>query len=211
MTEIWKNIEGYENLYQISSIGRVRSLDRFDSIGRFIKGKILKPRIDKDGYHCIFLSKNGTQKPFKIHRLVAQAFIPNPDNKPCIDHVNCVRSDNRLENLRWVTYLENNLNPITRKRSSDTHREIYQGENNPNYGNRGKNNPLSKPIVQLTLDNEIVKLWFAAKDAEREKQFDASTITKCCRGKKQTHKNYKWQYVDDWLADWWDNEMDKAA
>lgn len=201
--EIWKEIEGYPS-YMVSNMGRVKSL-------KYGREKTLKPHNNGNGYLSVCLWKNNTYKHMYIHRLVAQAFIPNTENKPCIDHLNCVRTDNRTENLRWVTYTENIINPITRKKSSDTHREIYQGENNPNYGNRGKNNPLSKPIVQLTLDNEIVKLWFAAKDAEREKQFDASTITKCCKGKKQTHKNYKWQYVDDWLADWWDNEMDKAA
>lgn len=207
MEEIWKDIEGYESLYQVSTLGRVKSLS-FNKTG---KEQILKPHNNGCGYLTICLWKNNICDRRYIHRLVAETFISNSENKPCVDHINTIREDNRVENLRWCTYSENLTNPITRKRSSDTHREIYQGENNPNYGNRSKNNPLSKPIVQLTLDNEIVKLWFAAKDAEREKQFDASTITKCCRGKKQTHKNYKWQYVDDWLADWWEQEMEKAA
>ena len=205
--EIWKDIEGYENLYQVSTMGNVKSLN----FNKTSIEKILKPRDNGNGYLTVCLWKNNAYKHKYIHRLVCETFLPNPENKPCIDHVNCVRSDNRLENLRWATYTENLTNPITRKRNSDTHREIYQGENNPNYGNRGKLNSLSKPIVQLDLFGNIINLWHSAKDAERECGFDASTITKCCKGKKQTHKGFKWMYLDIYLADWWEQEMEKEV
>ena len=184
MTEIWKNIEGYENLYQISSIGRVRSLDRFDSIGRFIKGKILKPRIDKDGYHCIFLSKNGTQKPFKIHRLVAQAFIPNPDNKPCIDHVKCVRSDNRLENLRWATHKENTHTPLSIVK--------YKPPKNKN----GCENSNAKQVLQLTKEGCLIQKWGCMKEAADALNIDYIKISKCCRGIQKQTNGSRWEYYN---------------
>lgn len=109
MTEIWKTIKDYPN-YQVSNLGRVKSLNYL----RTGKEKILRINKDKDGYFQITLSKNGKVKTHKIHRLVAEHFIPNPDNKPCIDHINTDRTDNNVENLRWTTQKENCNNPITK-------------------------------------------------------------------------------------------------
>ena len=124
--EIWKSIKGYEGLYEISSLGRVKSLN-YRGTG---KEKLLKNIEDYKGYLTVTLTKNGKQKQFKVHRLVAEAFIPNPEGKPCIDHINTIRNDNRIENIRWVTYEENNNNPLTKKKYSKNHRE-QTGENNP--------------------------------------------------------------------------------
>ena len=117
--EVWKDVVGYEDRYQVSNMGRVRSKDivlhKLDGKTEFRKGRIVKFQLTKDGYHQ-YLFSNGTNKPRKlmrIHRVVAMAFIPNPLNKPCIDHINTIRNDNRVENLRWCTQSENNKNPIT--------------------------------------------------------------------------------------------------
>lgn len=107
--ETWKEIKGYEGLYEVSSEGRVRGL---------IKGNYLTFK-DSSGYQRVGLCIHSKQKWFLVHRLVAQAFIPNPDEKPEVDHINCDRCDNRVENLRWVTSKENNNNPVTRKNKSD--------------------------------------------------------------------------------------------
>lgn len=195
--EVWRDIKGYEEKYQISNLGRVKSLS-FNKTG---EKKLLKPHDNGNGYLTVCLWKDNRYKHKYIHRLVAEAFLPNPENKPCIDHINTNRDDNRIENLRWCTYSENLMNPITNKKSSETHREIYQGNNNPNYGNRGKSNTLSIPILQLDLFGNIIKLWYGAKETERENNFDASTITKCCKGKKLTHKGFRWVYLNDYLAD----------
>lgn len=104
--EEWKDIPGYKNEYKISNCGRVFSVK---------KGDVLFPNQKKD-YLSVALCKNGHKKRFLIHRLVAEAFIPNPENKPCVDHINTVRFDNRVENLRWVTHSENRNNPITYKK-----------------------------------------------------------------------------------------------
>lgn len=126
--EEWKDIEGYEGLYQVSNEGRVKSLDRyvdnFWGTKQFVRGRILKETTDKDGYLMVYLCKDGKPKGRKVHRLVAEAFIPNTENKPQIDHINTVRDDNRVENLRWVSCKENSNNPLSRKRMSESQKKI---------------------------------------------------------------------------------------
>ena len=105
--ETWQDIEGYEGIYQVSDLGNVRSLDRELADGRKLKGRPRKPVPDKDGYSRVVLNKNGKQGNFPIHRLVAQAFIPNPDNKPEVNHTQGVKTDNRASELEWCTSKEN--------------------------------------------------------------------------------------------------------
>ena len=107
--EIWKEIKGYEGLYEVSSEGRVKSTGK--------KKGIMRPGTSK-GYLKVGLTKDGIRSMFRVHRLVAEAFIPNPDNKPEVDHINGDRKDNRVENLRWMTHKENNNNPVTLERRS---------------------------------------------------------------------------------------------
>lgn len=109
MEEIWKSITGYEGLYEVSNLGRVKSLPKSKGYAKS-DGCFMKPFISKDGYLLVTLSKNSNQKHFQIHRLVAKAFIPNIKNKPQVDHINRIRDDNRVENLRWVFPYENGSN-----------------------------------------------------------------------------------------------------
>ena len=109
MEEIWKPITGYEGLYEISNLGRVKSLPKNKGYAKS-KGCFMNPFISKDGYLLVTLSKNNKANHFQIHRLVAKAFIPNIKNKPQVDHINRVRDDNRVENLRWVFPYENGNN-----------------------------------------------------------------------------------------------------
>ena len=106
MEEIWKDIPEYEGLYQVSNLGNIKSLEKSKGWCK-IKEKTLKLRIDKDGYYRVILSKNSKPKMFLVHRLVAQAFIPNPNNLPEINHKNEIKTDNRVENLEWCTQLYN--------------------------------------------------------------------------------------------------------
>ena len=122
--EIWRPVVGYEGLYEVSSYGKVRSLDRYviDSLEnkRFYKGKVLSPGIRPDGYLFVILSCNGKSKTINVHRLVAQAFIPNFDNLPMVNHKNEDKSNNRVDNLEWCNSKYNNNYGTARIRARET-------------------------------------------------------------------------------------------
>lgn len=119
MEEIWKDIEGYEGYYQVSNFGRIRSLDReVRYVGGWVsnrKGKLLKSIKRCDGYLSITLKRDGKGKGFLVHRLVAQLFIANKENKPQVNHINGIKDDNRVENLEWVTPLQNTQHAVDNK------------------------------------------------------------------------------------------------
>lgn len=123
--EKWKDIEGFEGIYQVSNLGKVRSIDRIveykNGATRKIEGKILKPRDNNEGYDQVDLYKNGVRVTMKVHRLVATAFLKNPDNLPVVNHKNSLRNDNRVKNLEWVTFSENNIHAYIygRRRNKD--------------------------------------------------------------------------------------------
>lgn len=108
--EIWLPIQGYEGLYEVSNMGRIKTLERTYYGGVVpvkIKTRLRKLVVSKKGYLSLLLSKDGIDKQFKVHRLVAEAFIPNIENKPQVNHKNGIKSDNRIENLEWATNKEN--------------------------------------------------------------------------------------------------------
>lgn len=185
MREIWEKIAGYN--YSVSTIGRVRN-DR--------TGKILSPWISSYGYPIVTLWSNKKILKCPIHRLVATSFIPNPDNKPCVDHINTIPGDNRVENLRWVTYQENSRNPITLKR---LHRTTFKnGDENPKTmtGKFGHLSPVSKPVLQIK-DGHVIREHECARRAMFATGIDCGSITKCCRWQRKTAGGYHWEYKQE--------------
>ena len=188
MMEIWKDIKDYEGLYQVSNLGRIKSLDRYvrcknNSIA-FKKGMLLKMQTDKDGYLIVVLCKNGECKTFKVHRLVAEAFIQNPLNLPQVNHKNEIKDDNRVENLEWCD-AKYNINYGTRKQKIS---EAQKGNT------RG-----SKPVIQIDKHtNEVINEWISASEAQRQLGIQSSNISQCCTN-YPGHKSaggYKWKYKE---------------
>ena len=176
MMEIWKDIKGYEGLYQVSNLGRVKSLKN--------REKILNPFSDNN-YLNVDLFKNRKKKRYKIHRLVAITFIPNIDNKPEVNHIDGNKENNCISNLEWTTSSENMQHAF----------KMGLAKVNKNMKGRfGTDNPNSKPVNQYTLDNEPHTSWDSTKDIERELKIHHSHISKCCKGKLKTAGGYVWKY-----------------
>lgn len=223
--EEWKDIKGYEGIYQVSSEGRVWS----NVSKKYLGGH------NSVGYMQVNLGGGDVRL---IHRLVAEAFIPNEENKPCVDHINTLKDDNRIENLRWVTYQENNINQLTIQHISEAQKKrfenseerehqrimhigMHKGEKHPMYGkhhteearkklseaNKGKKQSseliqkrmlkIMKPILQYDKDNNLIKEWTSSKNASVELNIDTSSITACCRGRLRTAGGYIWKYKND--------------
>ena len=186
--EIWKDIEGYEGFYQISDLGRVRSLERdvFSPNGivmRHIEEKILVPALNGRGYLFVVLHKNGKKKNIKVHRLVAEAFIPNPENKSQINHKNEVKTDNFVDNLEWCD-AQYNINFGTRiERQKQTFKDNCKS---------GKIKRVKKVFCV-----ELNKTFDYAKSAEEELGVCWKSIGKVCRGKLKTAGGFHWRYADE--------------
>lgn len=168
--EIWKPIPGYEDCYEISNFGKVKSIERIVKCGKHtihVKEHMKKSFIGTLGYHIIMLSKNGKPKPFGLHRILAETFIPNPENKPEIDHINTNRADCSLNNLRWVTHRENTNNIITMQNKRET---TYSPETNKKRleTKRNKNSNCAPIYVyQYTKEGILVNSYYSISEAER--------------------------------------------
>lgn len=175
--EIWKDIQGYEGYYQVSSMGRVRSCDReivfSDGRHRFYKGKIIRPVKTNSGYWQTRMKINEHVKRDYVHRLVAKAFIPNPQRLPEINHKDENRLNNRADNLEWVEHITN-----------------------LNYGNRAKKFAISrgKKVGQFTKDGKLLHTYYSTRDAGRH-GYNQTCVSKCAIGKLETYKGYIWKYL----------------
>lgn len=164
MEELWKDIKEYEGLYQISNLGRIKNK----------KGKILKLPIKK-GYYQIRLSKNGKKKGYQVHRLVAIAFIPNPNNFPQINHKDENKLNNIVNNLEWCSIAYNNTFGTRLERVSNS-------------------NKLRREVVKYDLEGNFITQYKSVTEAGRKNNTCPSSISECCRGKQETSKGYVYKF-----------------
>lgn len=177
MIEIWKNIKGYEKLYQVSNLGNVKSLKRKiityngkKMCLKTVQERILKSSLTKNGYLKVGLTKNGKTKTYLVHLLVIRTF--KGISKLYTDHKDCNKINNNINNLEYVTPKENTIRAIKNNL-------IHKRENK---------------INQYDLNGNFIKTWLNCKDIEKELNLDHSNIIKCCKGKRNKCGNYYWEY-----------------
>ncbi len=175
-SEIWKPVCDYKGIYEVSSFGRVKSVERYvkhrESV-KFVRERILKKPPDKDGYESVGLCRNGMMVTKRVHRLVAEAFISNPENKPCTNHIDGVKTNNYVHNLEWNTVCENN---------------------NHAYRTGLKNNNHSKKPVGMVVDGEVVVIFESATFAANALSLYQQHISRVCLGELKTHGGYGWTF-----------------
>lgn len=193
MDEIWKPIDGYEGKYEVSNMGRIKSLPREAWNGHGImvlRERILRPGINSKGYESVNLYIKNKRENVLIHQVVAKTFIPNPEGKPCVDHINTIRRDNRVENLRWCTQKENCNNYVTKIKLSHS----IRGENHPMWGKKGADNPHSRTVAQFTKGGQLIKTYPSALDAAKAMNVQRGAIYRAISGFRRYCRGYIWRY-----------------
>lgn len=188
--EEWRDVVGYEGHYSISSFGRLVCHERYitakNGHKHYLKRCLIKVK-QNDTYPSAALYLNGKRKVFYIHRLVAMMFIPNPENKPCVDHIDCNIHNNNITNLRWVTQQENVHNPLTRIHAKEKFVPLFN-----------ELNGRSTPIIRISLSNkEELKIYPSQCEAKRD-GYNQGAISACCRGKLKSYKGFYWMYLSDY-------------
>lgn len=178
MFENWKDVVGYEGLYQVSDKGNVKSL-------KSNSPKLLKQSPTNCGYMKVQLYQNGKGKMLYVHRLVAKAFLPNPQQKEEINHLDGNKANNVLSNLEWTSRSENQLHAIN----------IGLRESSPMTGRYGALNHNSKAIIQKDLNGNIIAKWDSIASAARSISCSPSQISNCLCGRKKTAKGFLWEYA----------------
>ena len=188
MSEIWKTAvydgELYEGLYKVSNLGKILSLD-YNHTG---KPGLMNPAEDTKGYLQVKLWKNGEYKTCSVHRLVAEAFLENPDNLPEVNH----KDEDKTNNFVFL----NEDGSVDKEKSNlewKTHRD------NMNHGTRNERiaKALSKRVLQLSLSGELIREWPSTRECERN-GFYSSNVAACCRGERKSHKGFLWMFADDY-------------
>ena len=180
--EIWANIKGFENLYKISTYGRIKSLGNGKSTNTETKKeRVLKSNYSLTGYEKIKLFKDGKRYYFSVHRLVAQTFLANEENKKEVNHKDGNKGNNNVDNLEWVTSSENQLHAF---------------KNGLQKSRMGKDHVQSKSVRQLDLNGNLIRIFESVNQVKRELGFNSFGIIKCCKKEKKynTAYKFKWEY-----------------
>jgi len=186
-TEIWKDVDGYIWRYMVSNLWNIKS-------SRLWKEVVLKNTVDNYWYHIVTLCLNWIQKTGKIHRIVAKAFIPNADNKPQINHINGIKTDNRVENLEWCTESENVLHAFrTWLKTIWENHNFYT--NHPSRWKFWKDNHSAKSVNQYDLLWNLLKEWGSTMDAVRTLWITQEGISKCLTWKQKTAWGFTWKFT----------------
>lgn len=190
---VWKDIQSYEDYYEISSTGIVRSKDRTitDSLGRTRswKGQILNPDIAANGYCRVTLSVNRKRKQVYLHRLLAEHFLPNPDNLPQVNHKDGNKLNNDLDNLEWCTVQENTIHAY--RHGLINH---ISGKDHPNYGKYGASSKRAKRVLATNIVTNETKEYGALVETIKD-GFTKSEVSRCCNH-GGTHKGYFFEFID---------------
>ena len=182
--EYWRPVLGYEGLYEVSNLGRARSLDRWvkcpNGSVRFYKGKILKLKTNKYGYLKVNLCKNGKVKTFRVNRLVAEAFLEIPEE---------------LRHLKGTRYLQVNHKDENKQNNNVENLEFCNCKYNINYGTaiERSSKKRSKPILQYTLEGQFIREWESIAECGRN-GFNPALVCMCCKGERNKHKDSIWRY-----------------
>lgn len=185
MQEIWKDVVGFEKLYKVSNLGRVKRLKRYDAMGKLLSEKIVSTKINNRGYVQLHLTRNGICYMKLLHRVVAEAFISNPQNLAQVNHKDENKLNNCIDNLEWCSNAYNRRygTGIARMAQNHNYKEIKEIR--------------KKSIAQKTLNEELLKEWdnIALISRELLNITYAPSIAKCCKGERASAYGYKWSYV----------------
>lgn len=171
--EEWRDVVGYEGLYEVSNLGNVRSCEHFTN-GHHLMPRVLRQNLS-NRYLYVKLYKNQTKRSLRVHRLVALAFVPNPDGKPQVNHIDGNRFNNSASNLEWCTSSENMVHAIeTGLFKPSTERT-------------------KKKVLQLSMDGEVIKEWSSLTEAAKSLKLQVPNISHCCSGRIRSTGGYKWR------------------
>lgn len=183
MKEVWKDIEGYEGLYQVSNMGRVKSLERYVNFKNYMKRvseRILVVSENRGGYLQVNLCKDGKAKGMRIHRIVAETFIPNHEGKRTVNHIDGNKKNNAVDNLEWATHKEN---------------LVHAYETGLNGGTHLMNKKGSFPVLQYDLEMNLIASYPSLIEAKRQTDIPYQCISQCCKGKYKSSGGYIWKFA----------------